>query len=837
MSMPTVKPNIRSRPIIPTSTSIEVQASSWEVDTSHASISPTGLLQTGELEQGTEEPCQITAIYTEGDTTEVATYYVTIQSNLDITIDNDGDGTSFTGTWLSSTGPNPFGDGSLYSRDPNATYTYNFKGPGYLEVYLWWTSFSSRCSNVPVSIYDGDLLLEVKEVDQRYNGGQWNLIGGYQFAVGPKIVVHSESTDCSTSVDAAHFLQVPAPEDIYACFAYGPGNYVPLFTDFLEEIGAYQEGDIWIYRNEQNKMFRIHFVHDMDMMRQALYTEGAHILLQGHSNYGLGPIFATDQEVKDQIIEDIRYIDDDRILNYSSPWIHVSVNGMRTGQSYPYWWPIYKDGTSGIMPYDFDDPSGELPPYNYYMTYQVPGDPTYYKVETVRGGAVERFPDSNVPAWYSLDGSPPDPNNPEHLQYYITNPTPKTYSCEYVGAWTEAMDLEEYFKENYRYAPAGYGAKQVVWTFTAPFAGTYKVYAWWPQSSSNTPNAPYTVNHSGGSTTVTMDQRFNGGKWNEIGEFSFDAGEYSVVLTDDVNTGRVIADAVRVAHADNPPEIIQADFNVPKRFGTVPFIAEFDSESTGNISGYFWNFGDGLTNNTRSSIDHGYNSPGTYTVSLTVQGEFGSSTKVKEAYITVGETMPETFLYAEFNGSGQMGIVPFEASFDDLSFGDIVSWYWDFGDGETSTEKNSSHIYETPGNYTVTLTVTDVNGDSATEVKENFVLASLFDLQIDNVDYPKTHFRNKTIVKRKELEIDKSKLKYSRLFLLSCNTGNYYMHTFNHGKYFYDLSTTWVGVVPGWTEYLKAYFAGKSDEDIWEILQSYDPVFDYYDFSKYPWDQ
>ena len=95
-------------------------------------------------------------------------------------------------------------------------------------------------------------------------------------------------------------------------------------------------------------------------------------------------------------------------------------------------------------------------------------------------------------------------------------------------------------------------------------------------------------------------------------------------MTDDVNTGRVIADAIRVAHADNPSEIIQADFNVPKRFGTVPFIAEFDSESTGNISGYFWDFGDGLTNNTRSSIDHGYNSPGTYTVSLTVQGEFGS---------------------------------------------------------------------------------------------------------------------------------------------------------------------------------------------------------------------
>jgi PKD repeat protein len=819
-------------------TTVGVQANSWDVDTSYASISTEGLLQTGKLAEGQEEPCQITATYTEGDTTEEATYNLTIRSHLDATIDNDGDGTSFTGTWLISGGPNPFGDGSLYSRDPNATYTYSFQGTGYLEVYLWWTSYSSRCRKVPVSIYDGDVLLEVREVDQRYNGGQWNLIGAYQFAVGPKVVVHSESTDCSTSADAAHFLQVPPSEDIYACFAYGPGNYVPLFTEFLEEIGAYLDGDIWIYRNEQDKTFRIHFVHDMDTMRQALYMEGAHILLQGHSNYGLGPIFATDQEVEDQLIEDIRYIDDDRILNYSSPWIHVNVRGMRTGQSYPYWWPVYKDGTSGIMPYVFGDPTGELPPYNYFMTYQVPGDSTYYKVENVRAGAVDRFPDSNVPAWYSPDGSPPDPNIPEHLQYYITNPTPKTYSCEYVGTWTEVMDLEGHFKENYRYAPAGYGAKQVVWTFTIPFAGTYKVYAWWPQSSSNTPNAPYTVHHAGGSSTVTMDQRFNGSQWKEIGEFSFDAGEYSVVLTDDVNTGRVIADGIRVAHVDNPPEVIQADFNVRSRFGVAPFDALFDSESTGNITERLWDFGDGYTNNTRDYITHGYATPGIYTVSLTVSGPFGSSTKVKEAYVTVGETMPEVLLQAEFAGSNQTGTVPLESSFTDRSSGDIVSWTWDFGDDdETSTEKNPTHVYDTPANYTVTLTVTDVNGDSATEVKENFVLASLFDMQIDNVDYPKTHFRNKTILKRKELEIDRSKLKYSRMFLLSCNTGNYYMHTFNHGIYFYDLSYTWMGVVPGWTEYLRAYFAGKSDEDIWEILQSIDPVYDYYDFSKLPSEQ
>jgi len=72
------------------------------------------------------------------------------------------------------------------------------------------------------------------------------------------------------------------------------------------------------------------------------------------------------------------------------------------------------------MPYDFDDPRGN-PPYNYYITYQVPGDPTYYKVETVRNSATERFPGSGATPWYSPDGGTPSATNPAHREYYITN--------------------------------------------------------------------------------------------------------------------------------------------------------------------------------------------------------------------------------------------------------------------------------------------------------------------------------------------------------------------------------------------------------------------------------
>jgi hypothetical protein len=197
------------------------------------------------------------------------------------------------------------------------------------------------------------------------------------------------------------------------------------FVTVLQNIGASQEGDLWRYVNSsQNKTYLIHIVEDMESAKQALYTENSHIIMTGHSNYGTGGVFATPEETAINEIDDIFFIDDVRIWNYSSPRFTVSVKGMITGQKYPNWWPIFSDGTSGIMPYDFVDSRGIDPAYNYFITYQVPGDLTgyRYKVESVHNSARERFPDSGRPAWYSSEGLSPDPTNPDHLQYYITNP-------------------------------------------------------------------------------------------------------------------------------------------------------------------------------------------------------------------------------------------------------------------------------------------------------------------------------------------------------------------------------------------------------------------------------
>ena len=132
------------------------------------------------------------------------------------------------------------------------------------------------------------------------------------------------------------------------------------------------------------------------------------------------------------------------------------------------------------------------------------------------------------------------------------------------------------------------------------------------------------------------------------------------------------------------------------------------------------------------------------------------------------------------------------------------------------------------------LTVRDIHGATHTETKDNFVVAAVYDNMIDNVDYPKPHYSNKLMVRQKTFDVDRANLRYTRLFYDSCNSGNYFLQVFNHGLVFYTLgNSNGSGFVP----YFEAYIDGKTDQEIWEIIQQTNAVYDYYDFSKYPWEQ
>jgi hypothetical protein len=340
-------------------------------------------------------------------------------------------------------------------------------------------------------------------------------------------------------------------EHIFVCCIYGHDpRGAAAFTDSLRRIGASWDGILWYYTNApQRKAYVIHIVEDAAGMTQALYTEKAHVIVDGHSNFGLGGVFASADELRQQTITNIQYMDDDRLLDYGGAWTAVNVPKLLSGQAYPNWWPVFKDGTSAIMPYDFDDPRG-APPYNSYLTYQLPGDPVHYKIESVPNGALERFPGCGRPAWYAPDGSAPDPKNLDHRKYFITN---TNTAFESIGKWLVCACPEGCCGTNYLSTPAGTGLKEARWHFSVPSPGTYNVMARWPASTQNVSSATYSIAHARGTTRVQVNQRTNGGGWNELGAFTFGAEEYQVTLTDKTGegAGNVVADAVRISGTTN----------------------------------------------------------------------------------------------------------------------------------------------------------------------------------------------------------------------------------------------------------------------------------------------
>jgi PKD repeat protein len=149
----------------------------------------------------------------------------------------------------------------------------------------------------------------------------------------------------------------------------------------------------------------------------------------------------------------------------------------------------------------------------------------------------------------------------------------------------------------------------------------------------------------------------------------------------------------------------------------INFDASTSYDSDGTITSYNWDFGDGATG-TGVSVQHAYSQEGTYTVTLTVTDDDGA-TDTTSATKTVLNRIPIASFTesAETVSSGES--IHFNASGSYDQDGTIVSYSWDFGDGNTATGVEVDHAYEDDGVYTVTLTVID-DGDatgSATATK------------------------------------------------------------------------------------------------------------------------
>ncbi len=122
--------------------------------------------------------------------------------------------------------------------------------------------------------------------------------------------------------------------------------------------------------------------------------------------------------------------------------------------------------------------------------------------------------------------------------------------------------------------------------------------------------------------------------------------------------------------------------------------------TSGTIDIYFWDFGDGLTSNTPNA-SHLYAGPGTFTVTHTV-GSLGGCSSSKIINVTINNRPIPLFVATT---TCQNGVTSFNDS-STIGNGTITKWFWNLGDGSTSTQQNPTHTYTTSGNFMVTLTAT-----------------------------------------------------------------------------------------------------------------------------------
>jgi hypothetical protein len=114
-----------------------------------------------------------------------------------------------------------------------------------------------------------------------------------------------------------------------------------------------------------------------------------------------------------------------------------------------------------------------------------------------------------------------------------------------------------------------------------------------------------------------------------------------------------------------------------------------------------WDLGDGFNTPGPVPFTHVYTQAGTFWINYFIMTSHGC-TFYEVVPITI-DPLPIPSYSSTDNGTGLF-------SFTDNSLGTITTWFWDFGDGNTSTFQNPNHQYTIPNTYSVCLTVTTGNG-------------------------------------------------------------------------------------------------------------------------------
>ena len=264
-------------------------------------------------------------------------------------------------------------------------------------------------------------------------------------------------------------------------------------------------------------------------------------------------------------------------------------------------------------------------------------------------------------------------------------------------------------------APTPAPVSPPVASFTAvPLSGNAPLTVQFTDTSTNSPSSwSWSFGDGGTSTNQSPSHTYT-----SVGSFT------AILTASNAGGSNASSHTITVAVAPPPPKPAPvASFTVSPSSGNAPLTVQFTDTSTNSPTSWSWTFGDG-NNSTSKNPSHTYTAAGTYTATLTAINSSGSNS-VSHAVTVSSPPQPPTpaptpVPVASFTSNTTSGYAPLTVQFTDTSTNSPTSWSWTLSPGVTSTTKNPTHIYSTPGTFSVSLTATNAGG-SNTITKSNLI--------------------------------------------------------------------------------------------------------------------
>jgi PKD repeat protein len=300
---------------------------------------------------------------------------------------------------------------------------------------------------------------------------------------------------------------------------------------------------------------------------------------------------------------------------------------------------------------------------------------------------------------------------------------PSAYNHVISVASTNADDLKSDFS-NYGTtvdvsAPGGYGVSGQYGLLSSTYSsGTYGNYDLMAGTSMATPMVSGLCG-----LILSMNPNLNPDQLEAILKSTSDTIDYlNPGYTGKLGTGRINA----YKAVSNTPFTPVANFTTPLETILPGTSINFTDLSKGIPSSWSWTFSGGSPASSIQQNPTGitYNSEGVYNVTLVCTNSFGTNTILRTGYITVTST-PKPVV--DFSSSDSLACIGESILFSDSSIYSPISWEWSFNpdgvsymEGTSGASQNPIVSFSTPGNYSVSLRATNVNGNTL-NIKNNFL--------------------------------------------------------------------------------------------------------------------